>query len=148
MAHWRNMWGTVLVLGLAAGLLLGGIGTPWAAEEPARDAAISTPAAGAGAAATVVFTREIADGIKDMKIAMDTIWVLVTAFLVFFMNLGFAMVESGLCRAKNAVNILSKNFIVFAVSSLAFLLYRLGLDVRRRERLFRHARTLVRERGR
>jgi Amt family ammonium transporter len=40
--------------------------------------------------------------------------------LVFFMNLGFAMVESGFARSKNAVNILSKNFIVFAVSSLAF----------------------------
>jgi len=127
MAHWRNMWGTVLVLGLAAGLLLGGIGTPWAAEEPAKDAAISTPAAGAGAGAAVAFTKEMADGIKDMKIAMDTIWVLVTAFLVFFMNLGFAMVESGLCRAKNAVNILSKNFIVFAVSSLAFLFIGWGL---------------------
>ncbi len=62
-----------------------------------------------------------------LKIAMDTGWVLLTAFLVFFMNLGFAMVESGLCRAKNAVNILSKNFIVFAVSSLGFLLLGWGL---------------------
>jgi Amt family ammonium transporter len=56
----------------------------------------------------------------DNKIILDTIWVLVTAMLVFFMNLGFAMVESGFARSKNAVNILSKNFIVFAVSSLAF----------------------------
>jgi len=56
----------------------------------------------------------------DNKIIFDTIWVLVTAMLVFFMNLGFAMVESGFARSKNAVNILSKNFIVFAVSSLAF----------------------------
>ena len=52
----------------------------------------------------------------DMKIVVDTIWVLVTAKLVFFMNLGFAMVESGFARSKNCVNILSKNFIVFAVS--------------------------------
>jgi Amt family ammonium transporter len=56
----------------------------------------------------------------ETKVAMDTLWVLVTAFLVFFMNAGFALVESGLCRAKNAVNILAKNFIVFAASSLAF----------------------------
>jgi Amt family ammonium transporter len=47
--------------------------------------------------------------------------------LVFFMNLGFAMVESGLCRAKNCVNILAKNFIVFAVSSIAFLVLGWGL---------------------
>lgn len=56
----------------------------------------------------------------DAKIAADTVWVLVTAFLVFFMNLGFAMVESGLCRSKNAVNILSKNVIVFCVTVVFF----------------------------
>lgn len=58
--------------------------------------------------------------LPDLKIALDTVWVLVTAFLVFFMNAGFALVESGLCRAKNCVNILAKNYIVFAVSSIAF----------------------------
>ena len=63
----------------------------------------------------------------DMKIIVDTIWVLVTAKLVFFMNLGFAMVESGFTRTKNTVNILSKNFIVFAVSSLGFLFIGWGL---------------------
>lgn len=56
----------------------------------------------------------------DTKIVLDTLWVLVTAMLVFFMNLGFALVESGFARSKNTVNILSKNFIVFAISSLAF----------------------------
>lgn len=63
----------------------------------------------------------------DMKIIVDTIWVLITAKMVFFMNLGFAMVESGFARAKNCVNILSKNFIVFAVSSLGFLFLGWGL---------------------
>src|SRR5258708_26155043 len=58
----------------------------------------------------------------DTKVALDTMWVLVTAFLVFFMNAGFAMFESGLCRSKNAVNILAKNFVVFAVASLGFWL--------------------------
>ncbi len=63
----------------------------------------------------------------DAKVTMDTLWVLITAFLVFFMNLGFATVESGFNRSKNCVNILSKNFIVFAVSSLGFLLLGWGL---------------------
>jgi Amt family ammonium transporter len=58
---------------------------------------------------------------------VDTLWVLITGFLVFFMNLGFAAVESGFARQKNVVNILSKNFIVFAVSSLGFLLLGWGL---------------------
>ena len=58
----------------------------------------------------------------DSKIVLDTLWVLITAMLVFFMNLGFASVESGFARSKNTVNILSKNFIVFAISSIAFWL--------------------------
>src|SRR5687767_8980823 len=65
--------------------------------------------------------------IDNLKVGLDTVWVLVTAFLVFFMNLGFALVESGMCRAKNTVNILAKNYIVFAVSSVAFLLIGFGL---------------------
>jgi Amt family ammonium transporter len=62
-----------------------------------------------------------------LKVAADTLWVMVTAFLVFFMNAGFALLEAGLCQAKNAVNILAKNFIVFAVSSLAFWVVGFGL---------------------
>ena len=63
----------------------------------------------------------------DTKVMLDTIWVIFAAVLVFFMNLGFGAVESGLARQKNAVNILSKNFIVFAVSSLGFLVLGWGL---------------------
>lgn len=64
---------------------------------------------------------------EELTVALDTVWVLLTASLVFFMNLGFALVESGFCRAKNTVNILSKNFIVFAISCLAFYLFGWGL---------------------
>ena len=64
---------------------------------------------------------------EELTIALDTIWVLLTASLVFFMNLGFALVESGFCRSKNTVNILSKNFIVFAISCLAFYVVGWGL---------------------
>ena len=61
------------------------------------------------------------------QVILDTIWVIFAAVLVFFMNLGFATVETGFARQKNAVNILSKNFIVFAVSSLGFLVLGWGL---------------------
>ncbi|MEQ1760106.1 MAG: ammonium transporter [Vicinamibacterales bacterium] len=64
---------------------------------------------------------------EELTIALDTIWVVLTASLVFFMNLGFALVESGFCRSKNTVNILSKNFIVFAISCLAFYVFGWGL---------------------
>jgi ammonium transporter, Amt family len=63
----------------------------------------------------------------DVKVALDTVWVMLSAFLVFFMNAGFGLVEAGLCRRKNAVMVLSKNFIVFAVSSLAFWSVGFGL---------------------
>ncbi|MDR1329797.1 MAG: ammonium transporter [Oscillospiraceae bacterium] len=63
----------------------------------------------------------------DTAMMIDTLWVILAAMLVFFMNLGFASVESGMARAKNTVNILSKNFIVFAVSSLGFMLLGWGL---------------------
>lgn len=75
----------------------------------------------------VAFTAAMAEQIANTRIALDTVWVLIAAFLVFFMNLGFAMVESGLARAKNTVNILAKNFIVFGCSSLAFFFIGWGL---------------------
>ncbi|HEV8377604.1 MAG TPA: ammonium transporter [Tepidisphaeraceae bacterium] len=57
----------------------------------------------------------------------NTVWTLITAMLVFWMNAGFATLEAGLCRRKNAVNILAKNFIVFAISSIAFWVVGFGL---------------------
>jgi ammonium transporter, Amt family len=64
---------------------------------------------------------------EDLKIALDTVWVLVTAFLVFFMNAGFCMLETGFCRQKNAVNVLAKNLIVFALSTIGFWAIGFGL---------------------
>jgi Amt family ammonium transporter len=52
--------------------------------------------------------------------AADIIWVLVTAFLVFFMQPGFAMVEAGFTRAKNAGNIIMKNLMDFSIGSVAY----------------------------
>lgn len=51
---------------------------------------------------------------------VNTSWVLIAAFLVFFMQAGFAFVEAGLTRAKNTVNILFKNLIDFVFATLAF----------------------------
>ena len=64
---------------------------------------------------------------EQLKVATDTAWTLLTAFLVFFMNAGFGLVEAGLCRRKNATMILSKNFVVFAISTLGFYVIGFGL---------------------
>jgi Amt family ammonium transporter len=80
-----------------------------------------------GAIAEPATTEQVKEMLATPKVMVDTVWTLVAAMLVFFMNLGFAMVESGLCRAKNCVNILAKNFVVFGVSSIAFLVLGWGL---------------------
>ncbi|MEA5465200.1 ammonium transporter [Leptothoe sp. PORK10 BA2] len=56
----------------------------------------------------------------SLQVTLDTIWVLFCAVLVFFMNAGFAMLETGFCQSKNAVNVLTKNLIVFGVVTLCF----------------------------
>lgn len=103
-------WWTGLLLVAAVSFATHTMGQETAADTPASPAAASS-----------------GPTVADLKVMADTAWVLVTAMLVFFMNLGFACVESGFCREKNCVNILSKNFIVFAVSSLAFWLVGWGL---------------------
>ena len=52
--------------------------------------------------------------------ALNSTWVLVAACLVIFMNAGFAMLEAGFCRRKNVVNVLSKNLLVFALTTVSF----------------------------
>jgi len=56
----------------------------------------------------------------EIQGTLNAIWVLIAAILVIFMNAGFGMLETGFCRQKNAVNILSKNLIVFALATLAY----------------------------
>ncbi|MFA9423343.1 MAG: ammonium transporter [Sedimentibacter sp.] len=62
-----------------------------------------------------------------MYSAVDTIWVLFGAALVFFMQAGFAMVETGFTRAKNAGNIIMKNTLDFTIGSIAFWVLGFGL---------------------
>ena len=59
--------------------------------------------------------------------AIDVVWTLLAAFLVFFMQAGFAMVEAGFTRAKNAGNIIMKNIMDFAAGSLGYWAIGFGL---------------------
>ncbi len=56
----------------------------------------------------------------DVQVILDNIWITIAAILVIFMNAGFGMLETGFCRQKNAVNVLTKNLIVFALATLSF----------------------------
>lgn len=62
-----------------------------------------------------------------MYSSVDTIWVLLATVLVFFMQAGFAMVETGFTRAKNAGNIIMKNLMDFAIGTIVFWVLGFGL---------------------
>src|SRR5438309_1111639 len=100
-----------------------------AKEEPKKEVAATdpTPAPASPGEPPAAAPAPAPLTVADLKVGVDTMWVLVTGFLVFFMNLGFGCVEAGFCRAKNCVNILSKNFIVFCATSIGFLV--LGFDL-------------------
>ncbi len=68
-----------------------------------------------------------AEAIKDVQTHADYVWTLVAAALVFFMQPGFAMVEAGFTRAKNAVNILMKNLLDFSMGTMFFWAIGFGL---------------------
>ncbi len=102
---------------LAAAMLIAAIAAPAAlfAAEPAKAPDLAKQIADVTASA------------GTLKIAIDTLWTVVAGMLVFWMNAGFALVESGFCRSKNTVNILAKNFIVFAISTISFWVIGWGL---------------------
>ena len=62
----------------------------------------------------------LAGTVSGLNVSLDTVWVLVTAALVMFMQPGFAMVEAGFTRSKNTANILMKNLMDFAIGSIVF----------------------------
>ncbi|WP_238134211.1 ammonium transporter [Calderihabitans maritimus] len=64
---------------------------------------------------------------ESNAVALDTVWTLIAAFLVFFMQAGFAMVEAGFTRAKNAGNIIMKNLMDFSAGSLVYWLIGYGI---------------------
>jgi len=63
------------------------------------------------------------EALNEIRVGLDTMWVLIAAFLVFFMQAGFGMVEAGFIRAKNTCNILTKNFLDFCMASLGFFIF-------------------------
>jgi Amt family ammonium transporter len=78
-----------------------------------------------GPLATLGAAQEVS--MAELVSAIDTVWVIVAAILVMFMQPGFALVEAGFTRAKNTGNIIMKNFMDFAVGSLMYWAVWFGL---------------------
>jgi len=70
--------------------------------------------------ATAVSTVANADG--KNKVAINLVWLLITGFLVFFMQAGFALVETGLTRAKNVAHTMAMNLFVYPAGVLGFFI--------------------------
>jgi Amt family ammonium transporter len=65
---------------------------------------------------------DVLNQVGQNKVAINFVWTLITGFLVMFMQAGFAVVETGLCRAKNANHTMMMNFMVYGVGMLAYWL--------------------------
>src|SRR5471030_1840662 len=69
---------------------------------------------------------KLADNVGHNRVAINFMWTLVTGFLVMFMQAGFALVETGLCRAKNASHTMAMNFMIYPMGMLGFYLCGFG----------------------
>lgn len=67
-----------------------------------------------------VSVETLAKDTKALKLAINIFWTLVTGFLVMFMQAGFALVETGLTRAKNVAHTMTMNFMVYAIGMIGF----------------------------
>src|SRR3954469_10331982 len=63
---------------------------------------------------------DLKSGAADLTTAANIIWTLLCGFLVMFMQAGFALVETGLCRKKNAAHVMAMNFLVYSIGVLGF----------------------------
>ena len=64
---------------------------------------------------------------EEIIFSINTVWVLIAAALVFFMQAGFALVEAGFTRSKNTANILMKNLMDFVIGTIIFWLIGFGI---------------------
>lgn len=65
--------------------------------------------------------------VEALEISINLVWVMLGAFLVFFMHTGFAMVEAGFTRSKNAINILMKNFLTISIGGIVYFIAGYGI---------------------
>ncbi len=79
-------------------------------------------AAGVDPSTTIDPKGASAKGIGEVGTSLNLLWIVIGAILVIFMQAGFAMVETGFCRAKHASHVFSTNFAVFALGFVAFFL--------------------------
>jgi Amt family ammonium transporter len=119
MTRWgfANRFLSSLLAGLVLGVVL--FLSPTAGADDAAAVAVTEAATDAAA--------EPPDTLEALRADVDILWICLAAFLVFFMQAGFALVETGFTRAKNACNIIMKNLMDFGIGSILYYLVGFGL---------------------
>ncbi len=72
--------------------------------------------------AAPAFAQDTGSPAPDLGIQINLLWVVIGAVLVIFMQAGFALVETGFCRAKHAAHVVSTNFAIFGLGFVAYFL--------------------------
>ena len=109
----KKLWRRLLIIAVAS-LLLAGFGVSVDAYDGAQTHTEVTAPAQTGT------PTQIEAQVSDLQISVDTVWVLLTGFLVFFMQTGFALLETGLVRQSGAVNAMLENFVDAGLTAIIF----------------------------
>src|SRR5438876_3770109 len=129
----------LLLLTVMLGLLLiAGVGTVLA-DDPSPDPSGIKLGSGAdlagiapgtltaddftAAAKSEPFAAKLADMVNQNRLGVNFTWTLIAGFLVMFMQAGFALVETGFCRAKNAMHVMAMNFMVYALGMTGYFMF-------------------------
>ena len=122
--HLRGVAAALFALIVATALMLPAVAY---AQAPAPEPVGDPTGAATGMAKDVTVKDaanptlpEVMDTVGHNKVAINIVWTLITGFLVMFMQAGFAMVESGFCRAKNAAHTMSMNYMVYPLGMFAY----------------------------
>src|SRR5882762_2057430 len=100
-----------------------GIDLAWPAPaktDPKTSLSTGEPTTDDAGKTTIGANSELVKNIAHNKISINIVWTLVTGFLVMFMQAGFALVETGLCRAKSAAHVMSTNFMIYGLGMIGF----------------------------
>lgn len=101
-----------------------GLSTAWAQDAASFDEAVAETTEAVSMMAEAVAEEEVAAGVSTLELAyaLDTFYFLIAGAFVMWMAAGFAMLEAGLVRSKNTVEILTKNVALFATACVMYLL--------------------------
>lgn len=100
-----------------------GIDLQWpapAAADAKTSLTLGTPTIDDAGKTMAGANSELVKSVAHNKVSINIIWTLITGFLVMFMQAGFALVETGLCRAKNAAHVMATNFMIYGLGMLGF----------------------------